>query len=85
MPTIKIPQRYREAVVQWLHDTVDPNVKYDEHNDRLSPSYVSATAQIAVWKGQNGIWEVEQRGRWRHIEVTVEDERMLLEIALKFS
>ena len=85
MPTIKIPQRHREAVVQWLHDNVDPNVKYDEHNDRLSPSYVSTTAQIAVWKSQNVLWEVEQRGRWHHIEVTMEDERTLLEIALKFS
>lgn len=85
MPTIKIPQRHREAVVQWLHDTVDPNIKYSEHDLRLSPSYVSVTAQIAVWKGQDGLWEVEQRGRWHHIEVTMEDERMLLEIALKFS
>lgn len=85
MPTIKIPQQHREAVVRWLNDTVDPNVKYDEHNDRLSPSYVSATAQIAIWKGKKGLWEVEQRGRWHHVEVTMEDERMLLEIALKFS
>ena len=85
MSTIKIPQRHRESVVKWLHDTVDPNVKYDEHNDRLSPSYVSTTAQIAVWKSQNGLWEVEQRGRWHYIEVTVGDERVLLEIALKYS
>jgi hypothetical protein len=85
MPTIKITQRHRESVVKWLHDTVDPNVRYSEQDLRLSPSYVSTTAQIAVWKSQNGLWEVEQRGRWHYIEVTVDDERVLLEIALKYS
>ena len=68
-----------------MHQTVDSNIKRSEHDERLSPHYVSTTAQIAVWKGQNSLWEVEQRGRWHHIEVTVEDERTLLEIALKFS
>jgi hypothetical protein len=72
-------------VVQWLDDSVDPNIKYDEHNDRHSPYYVSATAQIAVWKSQNGLWEVEQRGRWDYIEITCKDERMLLEVALKWN
>ena len=72
-------------MVEWLHQTVDSNIKRSEQDERLSPHYVSTTAQIAVWKSQNGLWEVEQRGRWHHIEVTVEDERTLLEIALKFS
>ena len=72
-------------MVEYLHEHVDHNSKRSEHDERLSPHYVSTTAQIAVWKGQNGLWEVEQRGRWHHIEVTVEDERTLLEIALKWS
>jgi hypothetical protein len=85
MGKIRLPQRHRAAVVEWLHQTVDSNIKRSDHDERLSPHYVSTTAQIAVWKSQNGLWEVEQRGRWHHIEVTVEDERTLLEIALKFS
>lgn len=85
MGLIRLPQQHRAAVVQHLHEHVDPNSKHSEHNERLNPYYVSTTAQIAVWKSQNGLWEVEQRGRWNYIVVTMDNERLLLELALKFS
>jgi hypothetical protein len=85
MAVIKIPKQHREAAVIWLHEHVDNNIKHSEYDHKLSPIYISTTAQIAIWKSQNGLWEVEQRGRWYHALVTCKDERVLLEIALKFS
>lgn len=85
MGLIRLPQKQREAVVNWLHETVEPNIRYSDHDERLSPYYVSATAQIAIWKGKNGLWEVEQRGRWDYIAIECSNEHTLLELALKFS
>ena len=85
MGGIKLPQKQRESVVKWLHETVEPNIKYSEHDERLSPYYVSTTAQIAKWRGITDRWNVEQRGRWSYILVACDDDRVILEIALKFS
>lgn len=71
-------------MVQYLHERIDPNSKRSEHDERLSPHYVSTTAQIAIWKSQNGLWEVEQRGRWNYIVVQSDDQRLLLELALRW-
>ena len=84
MAEIRISSKHRESVVRWLHESVEFNVKHSNHDERLSPYYVSSTAQIAEWKGQSGKWKVEQRGRWNYIVVECYDEKKLLEIALRW-
>lgn len=85
MAEIRLPRHCRPEVVKYLHETVDTNSKRSDQDDELAAYRVSTTAQIAVWKSENGLWEVEQRSRWHHIVVQSSDERLLLMLALKWA
>ena len=87
---ILIPRHNATAVIDWLDVEVSPNQPYrvpdierTEHS-RKNPYSVSTTAQIAYWRGADGLWQVRQSARDRHIQVTCRDPRLECYIALRW-
>lgn len=87
---VLIPRHNATAVIDWLDREVAPNQPYrvpdserTEHS-RKNPYYVSTTAQIAEWRGEDDLWRVRQSARNRRIEVTCRDPRLETIIALRW-
>jgi len=87
---VLIPRHRAHDVVRWLDREVSDNRPYAVPDaertaeSRFNSYYVSATAQIAIWQGEDDLWEVRQSSRDRWIEVTSRDPQIETLIALKF-
>ena len=88
---VLIPRRHATAVIDWLDREVAPNQPYRvPDSERTADSrknhyYVSATAQIAQWRGADDLWQVRQSARNHNIEVICSDPRLETIIALRWS
>jgi len=88
---IEIPRHRAHDVVRWLDLNVSANRPYAmpdaerTEESRLNPFHVSATAQIATWRGAEDAWEVVQSARKHHVTVTCQDPHIETVIGLKFS
>ena len=88
---VLIARRHATVVIDWLDEEVSPNQPYRmpdaerTEDSRKNPYSVSATAQIAWWRGAGDLWQVRQSSRDRHIQVTCADPRLECYIALRWS
>lgn len=82
MVVIEIPKRHATEVIEWLHANVSANQPYSMPADEwtpgstLNPNWISTVAQIARWRGEQDLWQVEQRGNKRLIQISCQDPRL---------
>lgn len=87
---VLIPRHNATAVIDWLDANIAPNQPYyvpdaeRTEDSRKNPYSVSATAQIAHWRGTDDLWRVRQSARDRNIEVECQDPKLEILIAVKW-
>lgn len=87
---IIIPKAHARSVLEYLDANVSANQPYAvPENERIkesrfNPYYVSATAQIAKWRGEDDTWSITQSSRQRYIEVECKDSKHETVIAIRW-
>lgn len=90
---IQAPKRHAPEILDWLDKNVSPNrpnLKYFREDEitvesRWNPWHVSATAQTAIWQGQDGSWQVKQQGNRDLVEIKCRDIRIETYIGMKWT
>jgi len=88
---VLIPRHHAPELIAWLDHEVAPNQPYampDRERtaeSRLNPYHVSATAQIATWRGAGDAWKVVQSSRSSTVQVTCQDPHWETVIVMKWS
>ena len=88
---VLIPRHRAHDLVRWLDREVSANRPYavpDRERteaSRFHPYYVSATAQIAIWQGEDDLGRVRQSSRDRWLQVECEDPHWETVIGLRFA
>ena len=87
---VLIPRHRAHDLVRWLDREVSANRPYAmpdrerTEESRFNPYYVSATAQIAIWQGEDDLWRVRQSSRDRWLQVECQDPHLETVIGLRF-
>jgi hypothetical protein len=85
-----IPKSHARFVLEYLDANVGANQPYavpeNERTEksRFNPYYISATAQIAKWRGADDTWSITQSSRQRYIEVKCKDSKYETIIAIRW-
>jgi hypothetical protein len=85
-----IPKKNSQAVLEYLDANVGANQPYDMPENertemsRFNPYHVSATAQIATWRGKDDAWSITQSSRKKHLVVECKDSKHETIIAIRW-